>query len=218
MKRLLGGVFTFVWTLLLCGATASATDAFSNYGSSGAYDAAPSDGWLIGGSGGGSESIAEQFTSAVSGPLDSVTLSLGYSSGGTSWVATLSNDNGSDNVGTTSLVSWSFSWSAPNATGGGTFTLPYSGPLTLVAGTKYWVTVGALSTDLTGAWKWNSTGDGAPVYQGRQSFSVDGGVTWTNFFTGPRGAFKVSVVPEPAALTMFVIGFVALSLCKRRRN
>jgi hypothetical protein len=216
MKRMLSAAFALVGTLCL-GIAANAADAFTNYGSSGAYDAAPSDAWLIGGPGGGAESIAEQFTSAVSGALDSVTVSLGYGSGGTSWVASLRNDNGADNVGLTTFTSWTFTHTAPTSTGGGTITLPYTGPtISLLAGTKYWVAVVAGSDDLSGAWFWNSTGDGAPVYRGRQSFSLDGGVTWTNFFTGPRSVFKVSVVPEPATLATFATGLAGLVLSRRR--
>lgn len=216
MKRMLSAAFVFVGAICL-GITASAADAFTNYGPSGAYDAALSDSWLIGGPGGGAESIAEQFTSEASGSLDSVTVSIGHGSGGTSWVASLRNDNGADNVGPATLTSWTFTFAAPASTGGSTVTLPYVGPpISLLAGTKYWVAVVAGSDDLSGAWFWNSTGDGAPIYRGRQSFSLDGGVTWTNFFTGPRSVFKVSVVPEPATLATFAVGVVGLLLCRRR--
>jgi hypothetical protein len=216
MKRVLSAAFALVGMLSI-GIAANATNAFTNYGPSGAYDVTPGQSCLIGGPGGGAESIAQQFTSAVSGSLDSVTVSLGYGSGGTSWVASLRNDNGADNVGLTTLTSWPFTFTAPTSTGGGTITLPYVGPtISLLAGTKYWVAVVAGSDDLSGAWWWNSTGDGAPVYQGRQSFSLDGGVTWTNFFTGPRSVFKVSVVPEPATLATFAIGLVGLVPWRKR--
>jgi hypothetical protein len=216
MKRMLSAAFVVVGTLSL-GITANAADAFTNYGPSGAYDVTPGHAWLIGGPGGGTESIAEQFTSEISGSLDSVTVSLGYGSGGTSWVASLRNDNGADNVGLTTFTSWPFTFTAPTSTGGGTITLPYVGPtISLVAGTKYWVAVVAGSDDLTGAWWWNSTGDGAPTYRGRQSFSLDGGVTWTNFFTAPRAVFKVAVVPEPATLATIAIGLVRLVLWRKR--
>jgi hypothetical protein len=218
MKRMLSAAFVVMGTLYL-GIPANAADAFTNYGSGGGYDSAPGGSWLIGGPGGGLESIAEQFTSAVSGSLDSVTVSLGYGSGGTSWVASLRNDNGADNVGLTTFTSWPFTFTAPTSTGGGTITLPYVGPpIPLLAGTKYWVAVVAGSDDLSGAWFWNSTGDGAPVYRGGQSFSLDGGVTWTNFFTAPRAVFKVAVVPEPATLATFAIGFVGLVLWRKRRS
>jgi hypothetical protein len=131
----------------------------------------------------------------------------------------LRDDNGADNVGPTTITSWLFPWSAPTSTGGGTITLPYVGsPITLFSGSKYWVAVVAASTDLTGAWKWNSAGDGAPVYQGRQSFSTDGGVTWTNFFTGPRGVFEVTVVPEPASLSAIAVCVVFLALRRRSES
>jgi hypothetical protein len=70
--------------------------------------------------------------------------------------------------------------------------------------------------DLSGAWWWNSTGDGAPVYRGRQSFSLDGGVTWTNFFVAPRSVFKVSVVPEPATPTVFAVALVAFARFRKQ--
>ena len=218
MRRMLSAAFA-IWGSLCLGISANADDAFSNYGPSGAYDVTPGHSWLIGGPGGGTESIAAQFTSAVSGSLDTVTVSLGYGSGGTSWVASLRDDNGADNVGPTTLTSWTFPFTAPTSTGGGTITLTYAGsPIPLVAGTKYWVAVVAGSDDLSGAWWWNSTGDGAPVYQGRQSFSLDGGVTWTNFFTGPRPVVKVTVVPEPATLAMQAVGVVGLVLCRKRAS
>ena len=218
MKRTLSAALISVASLCLS-VTAIAAEAFTNYGPSGAYDSAPGDSWLIGGPGGGLQSIAEQFTSEVSGSLDSVTMSLGYGSGGTTWVASLRNDNGADNVGLTTFTSWTFTFAAPTSTGGGTTTLPYAGPpISLLAGTKYWVAVVAGSDDLSGAWFWNSTGDGAPVYRARQSFSLDGGVTWTNFFTAPRAVFKVSVVPEPATTTVLAIGLAELALRRKRRR
>ncbi len=42
MKRMLSAAFVFVGTLCI-GVTANAADAFTNYGPTGAYDAAPGD-------------------------------------------------------------------------------------------------------------------------------------------------------------------------------
>jgi hypothetical protein len=224
MSRTFARVFAPV--LLVCsgGVAANAEVAYSNYTAGLGYNSAPAAGWVITGPGAAVPvpfSMANQFTSAASGILDTVTVSLGHESGGTNWVVSLYNDDGTNDPGT-AITSWGFPYSMPNSAGGGSITLVNTTPsIMLSAGTKYWVAVAAdwsTSPTLYGAWKWNSKGDGAPILEGPHKFSSDNGMTWSSAIVMPRGVFQVTVaaIPEPGAVVLLAIGIAMLAAGCRR--
>lgn len=101
------------------------------------------------------------------------------------------------------------------AFGGGTqyqFQATLSSPLTLSAGTQYWVSIGAvLSNPFADAWVWNhsSVGDGknASNYFNNASYYV--------YSSGDMAFELVGNVPAPSALAL--IGLGGLAAGRRRR-
>ena len=88
---------------------------------------------------------------------------------------------------------------------------------TLVAGTRYWITV---STDLndTAGWNLNSTGDTSS-----EALSPDGGSTWIAPSNQTPGAYAVfgnapAVTPEPASMGLLLGSGILLGLLKRARK
>jgi len=177
--------------------------AYNNFGPGDSYDDTGDS--QIGS--GGIFSWAMEFTSATSGPLDSIAFAF---SSWNSYKIALCQDTGGNGPGT-QLQSWV---SSGNDNG-----LSYvygNGSTSLVAGQSYWVTVEPPSDGGAypyGKWFWsNDTYD--PVdYSGmyvppHEWYPVDG---------ARSSAFRVETVPEPASLAGLAFAAGAL-LIRRRRH
>jgi hypothetical protein len=166
-------------------------------------------GYTIGGPTGPSpQIITMQFTSGLTGVLDSVRIATFYGSGNTSLTLTLLNDNGSDQMGG-AITSWNFSDN--NSAAHITTHVNGNGSISLASGTKYWL---KLNTLTNGNHAWNQADPTVP--RGRFGFSGNDGASYSYFDNQVMSAFEVNVVPEPA--TFAALGLGALALLRRRKK
>lgn len=185
---------------MVVAASANAVTAFSNYGPGDSF--VSSAGWTIGES--TEQRVASQFTSAASGQLDYIKLTLFAPTPGL--VNVILHEDNNDTVGN-GIQAWGIT-PASNDT---TYTLNNPFPSTvLTAGTKYWLEVRAFGTSTHVAWNFNDQGNTLPT-----SFANGNGAFGSPSVTD-AGVFEVAVVPEPASLT--VLALASLAALKRRKK
>jgi hypothetical protein len=186
---------------------ANAQIAYTNFLPGDVYQ--PGTGYSLSGpSNAGPQIVGMQFTSGLSGVLDTIRFANFYSSGDPGHLVSLYNDNGSNQQGSL-ITAWSYNDSNP-ANHITTVTNGFSS-ITLTAGQKYWVYV-AVTTDGNGAWNFAD----ASIPPGLISWSTNNGATY-NYSTTQMSAFEVAVVPEPATLGALGLGLAAL-LARRRKK
>ena len=163
---------------------------------------------LAGPSTGGPQIVGIQFTSSISGVLDTIRFAHFFSAGDPGHVVGLYNDNGSNQIGTL-VTAWSFNDPNP-ASHITTLTNGFSS-ITLAAGQKYWVYA---SVNGNGNAGWNMVDASLPP--GLMSWSNNNGASY-NYATLRLPTLEVAVVPEPATLGALGLGLAAL-LARRRKK
>lgn len=83
--------------------------------------------------------------------------------------------------------------------------------VTLTAGNRYWLIVAPGDSTTEAVWNWSSSGAGDRLVE-----SFDNGLTYTDR-EARRGAMRIEVIPEPAAIGLVAIGGIGLAM-RRRRN
>jgi hypothetical protein len=221
-------LFAMAALLVSVAPTASADIVFSDFASG--YQRYEPGGYTIGGfgPGGPNNAFGSSFTPTASYTFTSLEIPLFcyYSTNIDTYCVSITSDSGSGTPGTTTLASFDV---LPGTLGpyGSLLTFNASGPpITLAAGTSYWVTVVDITSqgaDLAG---WNST---LPGTTGVVANSLNGGATWNalGLQYGP-GAFEVdgaplqaAPAPEPATSTMVIagaLGFLTYGWHRRRNR
>ena len=187
---------------------ASAASAQIFYNNFNGTDSYSGSGWTI--SGGTTVSYFEAafgFTSAASGQLGSITMSLFQVTGVNAYKVMLWTD--SAGLPGTMLGSW-------NLSNIGSFGAPATvintpGGPTLTAGTKYWLSAQASDPSTWGAWYQTTTG--ASSTRGFKNAST---APWTNGGVGTEGGMRLQGVPEPVSCITLSAG--ALALLRRRKK
>ncbi|RYG25328.1 PEP-CTERM sorting domain-containing protein [bacterium] len=199
----------YILTLALLSANASAANlVYSNLGPSDGYD--PNVGYTVSGTSSPVsiyQYVAMSFVSTRSEPLASIDVALVTITGGDFRVEFRGADSGGG-VGSL-LESW-YVPSAPSSASGSLVHLPSTTAASLAFGTKYWVVamVPTPSSSSFGAWQLNTTSN-----TGEYALGVPAGLVYKN---GPRSAFRVESVPEPATLVAFSAA-VAGAFLRRRK-
>ncbi len=177
------------------------------------------------------------FTPSITAQLSDIILPLLITTGTDQFTVFLDADN-NDQPGTT-LEQINVTPSLSEPQGGIVTATSILHPL-LVAGTPYWIVVGATSPNTEGAWYWNSVGDNPAAPSGDPSGTND--VRSTVGPTGPwidvapgstfpnpggpplvqaRDTFEVdgvSSVPEPRTVVLSAIALSALARLRARRR
>lgn len=158
--------------------------------------------------------IANQFTSSVTGQLNTIELKLLRSSGGNG-IATVSlfQDSGND-------IGALMREYTVNVTSAGIKTITNSDPsLQLVAGGKYWIeTKAAAGSGVYSGWYINNQ-----TITGLQKFGAVLGTSANptstyNVGSAELGAFRVDVTPVPEPTSMVAMGLFAAMTALRRRK
>jgi hypothetical protein len=182
---------------------------YSNFGASYSYDGG--SGWNVD-SLGGNYPIAFLFTAQVSGTVGQIDIALSRSEfhGGGATASLWTNNANRPGV---QLGSWHVTATNPLNMCCDVITIGgLSGP-SLNVGDAYFLVMTA-DPNILNYWNWNNQG-----VTGLHLFSADGGANWTPVVSPPAmGAFAIlstSAVPEPATLTMLVIGGAVMFLLRR---
>lgn len=158
--------------------------------------------------------LADRFVSTVTGTLQSVTLNLAVvGTPGTGFSVDLFTDNGLNGPGTATLIA-----NVNESTLKSSFALYTYTPTTtisLVAGKSYYIGISGLST--SNAVLGNTidpTVLNRPSVVNGASYYNNGGVQ-----ANSGGPYEISVraVPEPASLSMLIVGIAALGIARSSR-
>jgi len=156
---------------------------------------------------------AQSFgTGTASGLLDPVTLVLGSLIGGPVISATVHGPGGpaSAAIGTLTVPPLSTTQQLPES-------LMPAAPISLAAGTLYWLVLTAAGPGSYGfSYADSNTHSGVGSF-GNYEYSTDGGATWENFGSDFPYLAQVSVsaVPEPAAALLAMLGLAAIVTRRR---
>ena len=202
-------LFVCILAVALSSMSASASLIYSTFGPGDSYS---NDGSAsIGGTKafpGGFQSVANGFT--VSGSdfqLGKIEVATVLGSGANSLDVSLAADNG----GTPGAVLESFSLSGL-MTGfpGGILSLSSTTHPLLLQGSSYWVVVEAGAADTAAGWL-----DALPHVDGKHAWNNGSGWQTAAIDIGQQ-AFRVSAIPEPATMSLLVLGGLA-TLIRRRK-
>ncbi|MCW5936481.1 MAG: PEP-CTERM sorting domain-containing protein [Fimbriimonadaceae bacterium] len=149
----------------------------------------------------------DQFTAAAGGPVDTITIALGYVTGTNGATITLHTDNNSEPGAV--IGSWHITNMGNFGNPGIATTINVGGAVNIVAGQNYWLMASSDPNSWL-AWNLNSTGD-----VGLHAFQTNGGPYAISQAT--RGAFRVNVVPEPATMVALGAGIAAIAARRRRK-
>lgn len=151
--------------------------------------------------------VAMPFVPSESGPLAEILIAT-ISFEGANEVDIWLMDSAADTPDTI-LESWHFTGAMGNV-GDPPILATSEANTPLEAGTQYWLAVSAPVADSIVGWHWNDTGA-----MGHSSLRTNGG-DWVPAGDPTLGAFRVSVVPEPAALALLAGGTLVLRRRRRR--
>jgi len=157
------------------------------------------------------QSYATGFEAAVSGPVDVISVAVGFLNlgSGRNIRLELYADDGSREGMAAMLGSWDFVNTAPNNFGQ-LFQISNAGAAAVTQGEWYWMHMIALDQDGFHTWMYGDTAILAPAL-----ISHDGGQTFQYSPVNNAPALEVTVVPEP--LTIGALAFGLLLLAARRR-
>lgn len=189
--------------------TAKAQTFFSNFGPGNTYNTG--SGWGIN----APQAVAASFTPEVSGTADRIDLAFRHVRGTNNYRLSFFADAG----GVPAMVpqmSVILNEVAPQTPV--PFTVTLSSPLSLTAGTRYWV--GLFNNDPTadGAWHWNSIGQTGFMFTGTPQTP-----NWLNF-NAATPTFRVYAsapmsAPEPSSIALLALaGAMGFWLVNRKRN
>lgn len=159
------------------------------------------------------QSFAVGFESAASGPVDQISVAVGFLGVGTGRNIRLElfADDGTQQAMGAQLGSWDFVNTAPNNLGQ-LFQISNLGPAAVTQGEWYWMHMIALDLDGFHTWMYGDTNILCPGL-----ISHDGGVTFQYSPVNNAPALEVTVVPEPATVGVFALGLLALATRSRLR-
>lgn len=194
---------------LLVGLTgrAGAQVYFSNFGAGDTYDTGT--GWGIN----APQAVAASFTPTLSGNANRIDLALRHVQGTNDYrLQIFSDNNGSPS--TNALLTLALTGVAP--TSAIPFTVALPAPLTLTAGTRYWVALFNNAPTADGAWHRNTIGQNGFAFTGTPTSP-----SWIAF-NQAAPTFRVyaasSAAPEPETLALFIFGTIAGGMATGRRD
>jgi len=157
------------------------------------------------------QSFAVGFESAASGPVDQISVAVGFLGLGVGRDIRLElyADDGTQQAMGALLGSWEFENTAPNNFGQ-LFQIHNLGSASVTQGEWYWMHMIAIDLDGFHTWMYGDTSILAPGL-----ISHDGGVTFQYSSVNNAPALEVTVVPEPAAFSVMGLGILVL-LARRK--
>jgi hypothetical protein len=202
MKR----ITILIFLSLALSGDAQAQTFFSNFGPNDTYNTG--SGWGIN----APQAVAASFTPSISGTANRIDLALRHVQGVNSYRLEIFPDAGGL-PSAAPLLSLSLISVAPQTPTPFTVALPV--PLSLTAGTPYWVSLFNNAPTADGAWHWNSIGQTGFVFTGTPSAP-----NWLAF-NAARPTFRVysaaaTAAPEPSALALSGLVFSAAWANTRR--
>ena len=200
-------VFLGVVALSLPARIGHAATIYSDLGAGNSYSSSI---WIVQGSGifPGLYEDADPFTPLFSGALTQIDVPLECQ--GPSCSVTISLDSDSAGLPGGILASWTLSGLPVSGT---LETVTASSPVSLSAGTQYWIVLSPPFSSSGAGWFTNDIGVSG-MYQNTGS----GWAALSGSFTITAGAFDVQGVPEPSSIRLFAGGMGILALLKAARR
>lgn len=206
--------FAALLSLLLCAATAGATDVlFTNLGPNGEYDT--TNGWLVNGAQYNNQVIAMPFTPTKNESVSDAVLALGYYGGNNTAVSLYLESDASGVPGSILATLTQQGTIPPFTSGGGLVQFNCASCPTLSTSNTYWMVAVEADAASDQVWMYNYGDTTGPF-----AFNTSGSPTGPWFqYNSTNSGFRVdgNGVPEPGTLVMFGSGILAAAAGLRRK-